>query len=165
MVIGDNVISFLFFVFVFDKAYGNKSSYRKSLVTALRLAILYLTLPFFIILDRIFVLPIFIFIVRKGSVVVSFKLYFTTSVTTTEGLAELKDAVTRGTIVPYTVRSLKIVTEVDPINGSSISLTISMAPVTKTSSSSSGELENLILTHSLQFVGDEWARGVTVSSN
>ena len=67
-----------------------------------------------------------IFTHRKGSVIVSFFLLFTTPVTTDEGIFELKDAVDKGTIGPYTVRVLKIIQHRDPTTVATITST---APV------------------------------------
>ena len=62
----------------------------------------------------------------------SFALIFTTPVTTDEGLVELRDAVDKGTIGPYTVRTLKIVQKADS--------TIASTPEEKTTQGISGEL-------------------------
>ena len=76
--------------------------------------------------------------------IVSFTLFFTTPVTTNEGLAELIAAVDSETIGPFTVRTLKIVQQVDATTPPPASPTVtSTAPVTtgeKSTPSPSGEL-------------------------
>jgi len=76
------------FVAAFEKGvnttYANKSSYSKVEVIGL----------------------------RNGSVIVAFRLFFTMPVSTNEGVGELRNAVGRGTIGPYTVSNLKVIKEV-----------------------------------------------------
>ena len=50
-----------------------------------------------------------IFVYRRGSVIVSFVVYFATPVTTDEGLAELREAVNNGFIGTFKVSDLTVV--------------------------------------------------------
>ena len=58
-------------------------------------------------------------------------LLFATPVTTNEGLAELKVAVSQGTIGPYTVSTLKIIQQVNPTFKPCVSPTMAASPPTK----------------------------------
>lgn len=77
---------------------------------------------------------------RKGSVIVIFALHFKILVTVDEGISELRSAVERGNIGPYTVSSLQIL-QVGPGITQPVSPTVSSAsttaPVSPTVSSAS----------------------------
>ena len=80
---------------------------------------------------------------REGSVIVSFILFFTTPVTTNEGIFELKDAVDKGTIGPYTVGVLKIVQHRDPTTVATITSTAPLPRGENTTKASPGNTGSL----------------------
>ena len=61
--------------------------------------------------------PFFIFR-REGSVIVSFEVYFNTSVTENEGLAKLRDAVDNNGLGNFTAADLKVI-QVNPTTAAS----------------------------------------------
>ena len=85
----------------------------------------------------------FNFVDRRGSVIVSFVLYFTIPVTTSEGLSKLRAAIENGTLGPFTVGDLKIIENVNPTSIPSVSptgSTTAVPPEEKTDPSPTGEL-------------------------
>lgn len=79
------------------------------------------------------VVNVFLFF-RRGSVIVSFALFFKTPLATDDGIFELRTAVDKGIIGPYTVRDLKIVESLVTKNASSIAPTLSAETSTPTPS-------------------------------
>ena len=67
--------------------------------------------------------------------IISFTLFFTTPVTTSEGIAELRAAVNNGRIGPYTVTSLKIIQQAEPTTTPAASITGTATTEKKTTSS------------------------------
>lgn len=79
------------------------------------------------------IVNVFLFF-RRGSVIVSFALFFKMPLATDDGLFELRTAMDKGIIGPYTVRDLKIVEGPATKNASSVAPTLSAETSTPTPS-------------------------------
>ena len=59
---------------------------------------------------------LYFFVSRSGSIIVNLEIHFKTPVTTNEGLSTLRNVVSDGSLGPFTVGTLKIITGVLPPN-------------------------------------------------
>ena len=103
-----------------DKLYQNDAKYDRTEVTELR----FVKQGFEIFFFNEFVLflisyPFFFIFRREGSVIVSFEVYFNTTVTENEGLAKLRDAVdNNGKLGNFKADDLKVI-QVNPTTAAS----------------------------------------------
>ena len=82
---------------------------------------------------------LYVFVSRSGSIIVNLEIHFKTPVTTNEGLSTLRNVVSDGSLGPFTVGTLKIITGV--LSPSTTEATFTPADVPKGKTSTSlGEL-------------------------
>ena len=77
----------------------------------------------------------YVFVSRSGSIIVNLEIHFKTPVTTNEGLSTLRNVVSDGSLGPFTVGTLKIITGVLPPSTTEATFTPADVPKRKTSTS------------------------------
>ena len=78
---------------------------------------------------------LYLFVSRSGSIIVNLEIHFKTPVTTNEGLSTLRNVVSDGSLGPFTVGTLKIITGVLPPSTTEATFTPADVPKGKTSTS------------------------------
>ena len=78
---------------------------------------------------------LYFFVSRSGSIIVNLEIHFKTPVTTNEWLSTLRNVVSDGSLGPFTVGTLKIITGVLPPSTTEATFTPADVPKGKTSTS------------------------------